>query len=101
MSSEAQVDHILQMIDLYQTEIIRSFSPKKSAVDDFAAHVQAFMQTTVWSEDCGSTSTFKTPATAGKRVPTLWPGSTLHCLEALRELRADDWDIHYDGNRFA
>ena len=35
-----------------------------------------------------------------KRI-LLWPGSTLHYLETLRELRADDWDIRYKGNRFA
>lgn len=34
------------------------------------------------------------------RVPALWPGSTLHYLEAIRELRADDWDISYAGKRF-
>ncbi len=98
-SIEAQIDHILLLIDRYQTENIRSFSPKQSAVDDFAEHVHDFMQKTVWSEPCGSR--FKSNAADGKRAPTLWPGSTLHYIEALREVRADDWDIRYDGNRFA
>lgn len=86
------------MIDRYQTENIRSFCPKRSAVDDFTEHVQAFMRTTVWSENCGSGSKSHT---AGEHFPALWPGSTLHYLEALRELRADDWDIRYNGNRFS
>ena len=85
------------LIDRYQTENIHSFCPKTVAVDDFADHVQSFMQHSVWTEDCRSG--FKNN-TASDRIPTLWPGSTLHCLEALRELRADDWDIQYNGNRF-
>ncbi len=56
------------------------------------------MQKSVWSEECRSG--YKNHSISG-RIPTLWPGSTLHCLEALRELRADDWDIRYNGNRFA
>ncbi|KAF7509480.1 hypothetical protein GJ744_008043 [Endocarpon pusillum] len=95
---EAQTDHILQMIDRYQTENIHSFYPKAEAVDDFAAHVRDFMQKSVWTEDCRSG--YKNHS-VDDRIPTLWPGSTLHCLEALRELRADDWDIRYNGNRFA
>lgn len=86
------------LVDRYQTENIRSFCPKTVAVDDFADHVQSFMQHTVWTEGCRSG--FKNN-TVSDRIPTLWPGSTLHCLEALRELRADDWDIRYHGNRFA
>ena len=55
------------------------------------------MPRTVWSQNCRSP--FKTPATNG--VPSLWPGSTLHYMEALKELRAEDWEIRYWGNRFA
>ncbi|CAD6587284.1 MAG: hypothetical protein ASARMPRED_003053 [Alectoria sarmentosa] len=84
--------------NLQDTENIDSFCPKTVAVDDFADHVQSFMQHTVWTEGCRSG--FKNN-TVSDRIPTLWPGSTLHCLEALRELRADDWDIRYHGNRFA
>lgn len=86
------------LVDRYQTENIHSFCPKSVAVDDFAEHVATFMQKSVWSQGCRSGHEKRT--TRG-RVPTVWPGSTLHCLEALRELRADDWDIQYMGNRFA
>ena len=86
------------LIDRFQTENIHSFCPKTAAVDDFAEHVSHFMPKTVWSEGCRSG--FKNH-TISDRIPTLWPGSTLHYLEALRELRADDWEIRYTGNRFA
>lgn len=34
-------------------------------------------------------------------MSALWPGSSLHYLEAIREARYDDYDITYAGNRFA
>lgn len=76
----------------------RTLAEPAIEVDDFAEHVAQFMQRSVWSQGCRSS--FKNH-TIGGRIPTLWPGSTLHFLEALRELRADDWDIRYVGNRFA
>ena len=97
LTLEAQADHILMLVDRYQTENIHSFCPKPAAVKDFTQHLVHFMPKTVWSEACRSG--YKNHTTSG-RVPTLWPGSTLHYLEAIRELRADDWDICYTGNRF-
>lgn len=85
------------LIDRYQTENIRSFTPNEAAVDDFTEFTRQFMEKTVWVDGCRSGHKNHT----SDRLPTLWPGSTLHCLEALRELRADDWDIRYEGNRFA
>ena len=86
------------LIDRYQTEPIRSFSPLPAAVADFAAHIASFMQSTVWMQSCRSG--YKNHTT-DSRLPTLWPGSTLHYMEAMKEFRADDWDIRYQGNRFA
>ena len=88
---------MLQLLDRYQTENISSFAPKAEAVQDFMAHARAFMRHTVWAEDCRSG--YKSHSY--DRTPSMWPGSTLHYVEALRELRADDWDIRYRGNRFA
>ena len=88
---------MLMLIDRLQTENILSFSPKVAAVDDFMEHTDMFMKKTVWAQDCRSG--YKNHSVDG-RVLGLWPGSTLHYLEALGELRADDWDIQYKGNRF-
>jgi hypothetical protein len=33
-------------------------------------------------------------------MTALWPGSTLHYVEALIEIRWEDWDVEYSGNRF-
>lgn len=54
------------------------------------------MQKTVWSRPCKSWYKNK-----DGKVTVLWPGSTLHYLEAMAEPRYDDWDIKYTGNRFA
>lgn len=98
MKLEAQADHILAILDRWQTENIHSFSPKPDAVNDFAEHTQAFMKKTVWVQNCRSG--YK-GHTVNSHVPRLWPGSTLHYLEAIREVRADDWNIRYKGNRYA
>ncbi|KAL2847074.1 hypothetical protein BJX68DRAFT_268374 [Aspergillus pseudodeflectus] len=95
---ETQADYMLQMLDRWQTENIHSFSPKEAAVRDFVAHKDAFMQGTVWSEECRSW--YKSGPTSNK-VSALWPGSTLHYLEAMATVRGDDWDIEYKGNRFS
>ncbi|KAL5337680.1 monooxygenase [Aspergillus crustosus] len=95
---EAQADYICTFIDRYQTEPIHSITLKKSASDDFTAHVASFMTHAVWTDSCrNSHNNHK----ISSRTPTTWPGSTLHYLEAMREPRADDWEIRYEGNRFS
>lgn len=56
------------------------------------------MKKTVWEHECNSW--YKANSVSGK-VSALWPGSTLHYLEAIAEPRYDDWEITYKGNRFA
>lgn len=98
--TETQVDHILHLIDRYQTEpTIHSFQPSHAATTDFLSHVATVMPRTVWS-DPTCRSSFKSPQILNN-LPLLWPGSLLHYMEALRELRAEDWDFTYRGNRFA
>ncbi len=77
---------------------MHSFTPKADAIADFAAHTDLFMRDTIWRSGCRS---WYKAHTVDGRVSALWPGSSLHYFEALRELRADDWDVRYAGNRFA
>lgn len=88
---------MLQLIDRYQTENISSFVPKPEAVADFMTHCATFMKKTVWSEHCRSS--FKNNSVSD-RTASMWPGSPLHYREAMAQLRADDWDVRYRGNRF-
>lgn len=89
---------MLQFVNRWQTENIHSFAPKLDATEDFIAHTNTVMQSTVWMDECRSW--YKNNSASG-RVSALWPGSTLHYIEALKEARWDDWNISYSGNRFA
>ncbi|KAI9039003.1 flavin-containing monooxygenase [Aspergillus affinis] len=93
---EAQAGYICSFIDRYQTEPIHSMALKRAACEDFKAHVASFMEKAVWTDRCRNSHNNHI---TGNRVPTTWPGSTLHYLEALREPRADDWEFVYKGNR--
>ncbi|KAF2676349.1 monooxygenase [Lentithecium fluviatile CBS 122367] len=97
-SIEAQADYVLRAIDRYRTEPIHSFHPTPAAESDFTAHVATFMKKSVYTDKCRSGH--KGHTVAG-RVPTLWPGSTLHYLQAMQEFRGQDWDVRYTGNRFS
>lgn len=93
---EAQADYMMRMIDRFQTQNIAQFSPSKAAVADFIAYKDNFMEKTVWSDQCRSW--YK----AGPEAPitALWPGSTLHYIEALLQPHLEDWEVTYAGNRF-
>ena len=88
---------MMKLVDRYQTHNIKAFSPREEAVKDFVAHKDHFMEQTVWADPCRSW--YKQGPDAP--ITALWPGSTLHYLEAMAELRMEDWDVKYSGNRFA
>ncbi len=93
---EAQADYMLTFIDRWQTENIHSFKPKEDAVADFLAHTDNFMKRTIWQQDCRS---WYKNNSASARVSALWPGSSLHYIEACKETRFDDWDVSWDSRQ--
>ncbi|KAJ2893748.1 hypothetical protein MKZ38_008285 [Zalerion maritima] len=96
---EAEVDYIISMLSKFQKENIRSFDVKTEAVRDFNDWKDSFMEETIWSEPCRSW--YKIGSASGK-ILALWPGSTLHYLDAIREPRWEDWEFRYESeNRFA
>tara|TARA_R110002003_G_scaffold351_17_gene19026 strand:+ start:15136 stop:16206 length:1071 start_codon:yes stop_codon:yes gene_type:complete len=95
---ECQADYMCKLIDRFQTHNISTFAPKTEAVDDFLAFKDDYMKRTVWHDPCRSW--YKSLGPDGP-VTALWPGSTLHYIEALMELRLEDWEVKYSGNRFA
>jgi len=97
---ETQVEYIIQMLSKFQKENIRSFDVKNDAVEDFGLWKDQFMEDTIWREECRSW--YKAGSAAGK-ILALWPGSTLHYLEALRTPRYEDWNFTYQTgkSRFA
>ena len=67
------------------------------AVEDFLEHAAQVIDKTVWVDKCRS---WYKSAPTNPRAVNLWPGSGLHYIEAISEVRADDWNITYKGNRF-
>lgn len=94
---EAQADYMCKLIDRYQTSNITQFAPKEEAVRDFIAYKDWFMKGTVWADSCRSWYKGRPDGP----ILALWPGSALHYLEFMRDVRFDDFDIKYAGNRFA
>lgn len=104
------------MLSKFQKENIASFEVKHDAVEDFNNWEDGFMKdiskqaclssgfafkrATVWTEECRSW--YKAGSAQGK-ILALWPGSTLHYLEAMRSPRWEDWKFKYQPgkNRFA
>lgn len=95
---EYQADWMMRVIDRYQTHNIQSFAPKMEAIDDFIKFKDEFMKKTVWADGCRS---WYKANQADAPVTALWPGSTLHYIEAMGEVRWEDFDVKYNGNRFA
>jgi hypothetical protein len=65
-----------------------------------SSNTQSDTVSPVWTEQCRSW--YKAGSAAGK-ILALWPGSTLHYLEALKDPRWEDWDFTHSeqtGNRF-
>jgi hypothetical protein len=98
VAAEAQCDYICSFIDRYQTEPIHSITLPPKVCEEFTEKVADIMEKLVWTDDCRNSHNNHR---VGSRIPTTWPGSTLHYLEAIREPRWDDWNIVYRGNRFA
>ena len=76
-------DYIVKCVRKTQKENIRSIVIKKKAMDDFTDYADAYFANTVFTEECKSWYRRKD---TGKFVG-LWPGSTLHCIEASRSPR--------------
>lgn len=51
-----------------------------------------------WNQDCRS---WYKGNTADGKVVALWPGSTLHYIDILRDVLYEDFNVRYFGNRFS
>jgi hypothetical protein len=95
---EAEGTYMTNFFNRWQKEDIKFFDPKKEAVDEFMEQKDLFMDTTVWAKGCRSWWKHKKTG----KVTALWPGSTLHYLEALAHPRYDDFEVQYAcSNRFS
>lgn len=89
--------YIGQCLAKIQTQSILTITPKPRAVENFSNFCDEYFKGTVFSEECSSW--YK----SGKqgRVTALWPGSSLHAIQALENVRWEDFDYEYvDENEF-
>lgn len=84
-------DYVIKAIRKIQKEDIASMVVKSEREEDFTEYVDEYFKGTVFSEECNSWYKSKT---SGK-VVGLWPGSTLHCVEAMRSPRWEDFEYVY------
>ncbi len=82
---EAEAEYVVKVIRKLQKEDYASIEPKPERVKDFAGYVGAYFRDTVYMMECRSWYR------RGDHIVGLWPGSTLHALEALRSPRWEDW----------
>ncbi|KAK2675266.1 FAD/NAD(P)-binding domain superfamily [Fusarium oxysporum f. sp. vasinfectum] len=83
-----------------QKEDYATFEVDSQRVADFGQYIEEYFKRTVFTDDCSSW--YKT-GRSGSRIVWLWPGSSNHCLEALRAPRWEDFNwksANPAGNRF-
>lgn len=95
MMIESTGDYILRSIRKLQKENIKSMAIKPARVRDFLQYVDTYFAGTVYAEECRSWYKKDGRGRSGSKVTGLWPGSTLHCIEALRSPRWEDWEYEY------
>ncbi|GAB1311413.1 hypothetical protein MFIFM68171_01623 [Madurella fahalii] len=83
---EAEADYVVAAVRKLQKEDYAAMEPRPERVRDFGAYVDAYFARTVYVGACRSWYR------RGDRIVGLWPGSTLHALEALRAPRWEDWN---------
>ena len=95
MMIESTGDYIIKAIRKLQKENIKSMVIKPRAVRDFTRYCDAYFDKTVFKDDCQSWYRKDGQGVPSEHVTGLWPGSTLHCIEALRSPRWEDYEYEY------
>jgi hypothetical protein len=87
---EAAGDYILKCIRKLQKEDIKSMQISPRAIRSWVRHVEDYFTRTVFLDDC------QTWYRRDNRIIGLWPGSTVHAIEAMRSPRWEDFEYEYD-----
>ncbi|KAF4987339.1 hypothetical protein FDECE_15473 [Fusarium decemcellulare] len=85
---EAQGDYAVKLIRKLQKEDYATFEVRPERVADFSKYIDEYFKLTVYTDDCSS---WYRAHNNSDRIIALWPGSSLHCLEALRAPRWEDY----------
>lgn len=85
---------------------VRTIQPKRKQVENFTRYCEQYFKSTVYLDDCKSWYKISEPGmksgdTRSERVTALWPGSSLHAVKVLQEVRWEDFDMEtVDENEF-
>ncbi|KAK3675140.1 hypothetical protein LTR78_005074 [Recurvomyces mirabilis] len=95
MMIESTGDYLVKAIRKIQKDNIKSMVIKPQRVRDFTNYCDEYFKMTVYMDDCQSWYRKDGQGRPSDRVTGLWPGSTLHCIEALRSPRWEDYEYEY------
>ncbi|KAF2729694.1 FAD/NAD(P)-binding domain-containing protein [Polyplosphaeria fusca] len=84
-------EYTVKVIKKMQREHIKSWVPRQDVTDRFNEHAQEWIKHTVWKDECRSW--YRDNVTG--RVNAVWPGSSLHYIDVIREPRYEDFGIEY------
>ncbi|KAI2643381.1 flavin-binding monooxygenase [Xylaria nigripes] len=95
---ESQGDYIVKCIRKLQKEDYATMTIKPERVSDWSEYCHEYFKRTIYTDECKSW--YKSHGGKGDRIIALWPGGTLHAIEALRAPRWEDynWESR-DGTR--
>ncbi|KAJ4024622.1 hypothetical protein NW752_003186 [Fusarium irregulare] len=88
--------YIAKILRRFAYGAVRTIEPKRKQVDNFTNFCDHYFKKTVYTEDC--ISWYKAPARSpggAERITALWPGSSIHAVHALSQVRWDDYNIEY------
>jgi len=91
--------YIAKILHRFAYGAVRTIEPKRRQVDNFTNFCDQYFKKTVYTEDC--VSWYKAPPRnpgGAERITALWPGSSIHAVRALSEVRWDDYDIEYQDD---
>ncbi|ORY11580.1 hypothetical protein BCR34DRAFT_317538, partial [Clohesyomyces aquaticus] len=91
MMIESVGDYIVKSIRKIQKDNVASMVVKEDRERDFIEYVDAYFAGTVFVDECRSW--YRNGGTG--EVVGLWPGSTLHCIEAMRSPRWEDFEYTF------
>jgi cation diffusion facilitator CzcD-associated flavoprotein CzcO len=93
---EAECDYVVKVLRKVQKEDYATIEPKPERVRDFTQYIGAYFKGTVYLDKCKSW--YRSEGGYGDWISGLWPGSTLHALEALRSPRWEDFVFESDSS---
>ncbi|KAH8807815.1 hypothetical protein F5884DRAFT_790136 [Xylogone sp. PMI_703] len=92
---EKVTDHVVKIIDKFERDMIRIMEVKPQAVRAFEDYMKAYFPKTVFTANCRS---WYKGSTVEGEVRALWPGSSLHYMQALKHPRWEDYNYEYINN---